>query len=134
MLGMDEWQMRASEMMHEFDRAHDWRWQVGMNGRSGGYVVLYQGGQKDGRPFAYPGKSVDQGEMFGDWDMDSLRERVRLVQQFDDLVVGLVLEFFSYCASFAIETQTVDVPTEVKVLVESGPTFGERQPNTIREG
>jgi ribosomal protein L37E len=30
----------------EFGRAHDWRWQVGFNGRSGGYLVLYSGEAK----------------------------------------------------------------------------------------
>ena len=32
--------------MDAFDEAHDFRWQVGMNGRSGGYLVLYEGGIK----------------------------------------------------------------------------------------
>ena len=30
-------------LMDEFGTAHNYRWQVGMNGRSGGYLVLYQG-------------------------------------------------------------------------------------------
>ena len=30
----------------EFDRIHDWQWQIGTNGRSGGYLVLYQVGRK----------------------------------------------------------------------------------------
>lgn len=34
------------ELMDDFNMAHDYRWQVGMNGRSGGYLVLYQGERK----------------------------------------------------------------------------------------
>ncbi len=32
--------------MEEFGRKHNWQWQAGINGRSGGYVVLYRGGIK----------------------------------------------------------------------------------------
>ena len=34
------------ELMDAFAEAHQFRWQVGMNGRSGGYLVLYEGGVK----------------------------------------------------------------------------------------
>ena len=34
------------ELIAEFDRKHDYQWQVGFNGRSGGYLVLYQGGKE----------------------------------------------------------------------------------------
>lgn len=34
------------ELMDAFNEAHQFRWQVGMNGRSGGYLVLYEGGIK----------------------------------------------------------------------------------------
>lgn len=32
--------------MDDFGRDHNYTWQAGMNGRSGGYLVLYQGGSK----------------------------------------------------------------------------------------
>jgi hypothetical protein len=32
-----------NSLMREFGEAYDYRWQAGMNGRSGGYLVLYQG-------------------------------------------------------------------------------------------
>ena len=31
------------ELMDDFARRHQFRWQAGMNGRSGGYLVLYEG-------------------------------------------------------------------------------------------
>ena len=33
-------------LIHNFGVEHDWVWQAGFNGRSGGYLVLYQGGCK----------------------------------------------------------------------------------------
>lgn len=36
-----------SAILHEFAIRHDYKWQTGQNGRSGGYLVLYQGGKKD---------------------------------------------------------------------------------------
>lgn len=33
-------------LIREFAAAHGYRWQAGFNGRSGGYLVLYEGGQK----------------------------------------------------------------------------------------
>jgi len=35
-------------LIAEFDRDFDYQWQAGFNGRSGGYLVLYRGGKKDG--------------------------------------------------------------------------------------
>ncbi|OGW81654.1 MAG: hypothetical protein A3G33_08345 [Omnitrophica bacterium RIFCSPLOWO2_12_FULL_44_17] len=36
-----------SAILHDFAIRHDYAWQIGQNGRSGGYLVLYQGGKKD---------------------------------------------------------------------------------------
>lgn len=35
-----------NDILREFAESHDFRWQIGTNGRSGGYCVLYQGGRK----------------------------------------------------------------------------------------
>lgn len=32
-----------TQIMHDFDANHDHEWQAGFNGRSGGYIVLYEG-------------------------------------------------------------------------------------------
>jgi hypothetical protein len=37
----------VNALIEAFERKHDWTWQVGFNGRSGGYLVLYQGGRKE---------------------------------------------------------------------------------------
>ena len=46
MLWITEWQEKLSDLLEDFGRRHEWNWQVGINGRSGGYVVLYRGGIK----------------------------------------------------------------------------------------
>ena len=46
MLGITDWQEKLSDLLEEFGRNHNWLWQAGINGRSSGYVVLYQGGIK----------------------------------------------------------------------------------------
>lgn len=46
LLEITQWQERLSDLLEEFGRAHNWLWQAGINGRSGGYVVLYRGGIK----------------------------------------------------------------------------------------
>ena len=46
LLDTTEFFFLRQDLMDAFDEAHDFRWQVGMNGRSGGYLVLYEGGIK----------------------------------------------------------------------------------------
>ncbi len=46
MLWITEWQEKLSDLLEDFGRRHNWQWQAGINGRSGGYVVLYRGGIK----------------------------------------------------------------------------------------
>ncbi len=41
---------QLNELIQDFNESHDYLWQAGWNGRSGGYLVLYQGGQ---RPSGY---------------------------------------------------------------------------------
>lgn len=42
-----------NDMIFEFGSQHDWQWQAGFNGRSGGYLVLYRGGWKPGEHKSY---------------------------------------------------------------------------------
>ncbi|MFA6175060.1 MAG: hypothetical protein WC765_00605 [Phycisphaerae bacterium] len=46
MLGLTQWHEKLSDLLEDFGRRHNWLWQAGINGRSGGYIVLYQGGIK----------------------------------------------------------------------------------------
>ena len=46
MFQIAEWQEKMSDLLEDFSRKYNWQWQAGINGRSGGYVVLYRGGIK----------------------------------------------------------------------------------------
>ena len=48
-----------NEMIWLFDMSHNYEWQAGFNGRSGGYLVLYKGGIKpDGTKYCKPGLEI----------------------------------------------------------------------------
>ncbi len=155
MLDMAEVYDSIHRLLSQWAAARDWQWQVGFNGRSGGYLVLYQGGLDhknarsaqcdvcgkltwhkqdtpctsnhcDGtlrvlpepRPqvVTYPGCGLDEGEGFADWSMDDLRDRVRLVQDFDRVCDAAVAEFISFCDNYRVAERGVMVPRTVKVL------------------
>lgn len=137
-------------IMQQFDEDHDYEWQVGFNGRSGGYIVLYHGGRKDtghksrctscgqlnftkieensnkcGRcnqptrvnltaprmqSFTLPGKSTDMGEDFVEWDMYSLKQRVKLVMEFDRMVEQCIKAFVDFCTNHEAVEETYHVP------------------------
>lgn len=144
-----------SDLIEGFDTAHGHTYQVGFNGRSGGYLVLYQGGAKDSgyksfcngcgqknyttiekttlcgacgeyaridyetppkEVYTTPGKSLDQGEDFLEWDVYSLKQRVKLVKEFDKLVKDCKKEFIYFCKSFTVKEETIQVPKKIKVL------------------
>ena len=146
-----------NEMIDEFGEQHDWKWQVGFNGRSGGYLVLYSGGwewseynsycvncgqrsfeavEETGRTcgrcgreslvnfkskdvYAYPGKSIDMHEDFDSWSIEELKERVKLVQEFDHLADRIVEEAAYIAENYHVEEETYSVPTSRKILVEN---------------
>ena len=141
-----------------FAMKHDYRWQVGFNGRSSGYLVLYRGfskpseyksfctkcGQRNYRTVedngckcgkcgaearvnykkppneigVYPGQSVDMDEDFNEWDIYSLRERVRLIQEFDWLCDSVLAHIVEMLEMYDVVEETVMRPETVKVLCE----------------
>lgn len=157
MLGISEWQEKLSDLLDDFGRQHNWIWQAGINGRSGGYVVLYQGGiqpsgyksycthcgqknyqlvpegqkgicgkceararinfkQPHMQVFTWPGKSVDMDTDFPDWGMEELIERVKLVQEFDQLSDAIVANYIDTCRNYRISEEEIFVPQTIKVL------------------
>lgn len=141
-----------------FAMEHNYLWQVGFNGRSSGYLVLYRGfskpseyksfctkcgqrnyrsveenGCKCGRCGAesrvnykkppneigvYPGQSVDMDEDFDEWDIYSLRDRVRLIQEFDRLCDRVLAHIVEMLEAYDVVEETVMRPETVKVLCE----------------
>ena len=150
LINMDEAYCNINDLIDEFDRSHNYAWQVGFNGRSGGYLVLYQGGRKAldyksrcthcgqlnyrtveetkgakcGRcgaearvdlikpimqSFTYSGRGTDMDEDFEDWDMYSLKERVKLVQEFDELCDKCLAELVWLIDNAEIEEEEYEV-------------------------
>lgn len=59
MLWITDWQEKLSDLLEGFGRRHDWLWQAGINGRSGGYIVMYKGGIK---PSGYKSYCIHCGQ------------------------------------------------------------------------
>lgn len=118
MLNSQKWNNHMGDLIDSFADAHNYSWQVGTNGRSGGYLVLYQGGIKNGKIICYPGRSSDQNENFDDWEMDEIKARVNIIRDFDMLASDIVIEFASFCRTYSVVDETIMVPTTIQVLKE----------------
>lgn len=146
-----------SRLIADFDRAHGYGWQAGINGRSDGCVVLYEGyrkpsdyksvcticgqrncksvedgsarcgrcGAEDARVDAelwdigcWPGRGIDMLDFdeFLEWDIDSLRDRVALVQDFDALCDDIVADFITTCRDYEVVEDVEMVPRRFKRL------------------
>lgn len=57
-------------------------------------------------------------EDFRDWSIEKLRERVRLVEEFDRLCDDIVAEAVWMADNMEVEEQEVYVPTTQRVLKE----------------
>jgi hypothetical protein len=104
-------------LMFEFGEEHDYRWQAGMNGRSGGYLVLYQGRTERNRAVSYPGRSTDMDEDFGEWTLSQLRDRTETVQSFDKLADAIVVEALWLAKHYTVEEETIFIEKTRPVLV-----------------
>ena len=158
MLDTDGFYDNINDLIEQFAIDHNYNWQVGFNGRSSGYLVLYQGGRKESgyksrctqcgqlnyrtveetknckcgvcgqetrvnlaKPvmqiFTHPGKATDMDEDFEDWDMYTLKQRVKLVQEFDKLCDDILAEVIYMIDNAEIEEKVEYIPQTRKVLV-----------------
>lgn len=94
---------------------------AGFNGRSSGYIVMYEAERKDGKFSVYPGRSIDMDEDFEDedeWDDDALRERVELVSKFDQLCDEIINHIVEFCETHTIVEDTIQVEKKITKCVE----------------
>ena len=160
-LWITDWQNQLSDLLEDFGRKYNFQWQAGINGRSGGYVVLYKGGikpsgyksycthcgqknyqavpegqigicgrcdakarvnfkQTDMQIFTWPGKDVDMYEDFEGRTLSEIRQRVELVQDFDQLCEDIVNEYIDTCRNYRISEEEILVPKTIKVLEPVG--------------
>mgnify|MGYP001582169833 CR=1 FL=1 len=107
-----------SEVLDDFAVKHEHRWQIGTNGRSSGYLVLYQGGtHPGGQHFSLPGRGLDESDAFDSWAIDNLRARVALVLDFDRTCEAACQAFLDYAVSHKVVERRVTVVRKVKVAV-----------------
>ena len=76
-------------------------------------------------PFAFPqelvtwpGKNIDQGEDFAEWETYTLKERVDLVWAFDKLAEDCVADFIDFCSTHEVEEVEVTTTRKVSTAVE----------------
>lgn len=90
---------RIHELCDRFGAQHNYEWQACFNGD---YLVLYMGDViPDMFIYLSPGIPIDMNIDFDDWSMDELRERVHLVQEFDQLADDIVNEAVEMAEKFS---------------------------------
>lgn len=157
MIQAEDFYDEIRELLSGFGADHNYYWQAGMNGRNGGYLVLYQGefklseyrsycnicGQKNYRSVTetgnicgrcgnhsrvdyttppkqisiYSGRGTDDGEDFRDWSIADIKERVKLVQEFDKLADAIVQRSIAIAKNYCIEDEEFLVSHTRKVLM-----------------
>lgn len=99
-----------SEMKESF--ASDWDYYPDFNGRSGGYIVLYNTCLVDGKRETYPGRPFPTvlDDDYEDIILSELREEVELVQAFDKWVDELLEQIVNLLSDIEIieETYTIE--------------------------
>jgi len=115
-----------SEALDDFAEQNEHRWLIGTNGRSSGYLVLYQGGiHPGGQRFSLPGRGLDESDDFDSWVTDELRDRVALVLDFDKACEAACQAFLDYAVSHKVEERMVTVVRKVKVAVPKSEAGGQ---------
>ena len=112
-LDCTELDMVVSDIMHDFQDKTGYA--MGINGRSGGYIVLYDTTRD---PYTnavnvLPGRGIDMNAEFPVWDIDSLRERAELVAEFDETCEQIVEAFMQFVLDAEIieQTRTIEITT-----------------------
>lgn len=122
LLDVEEVNEGLQHIIREWEIERKFEWQVGFNGRSSGYIVLYRGGKHpDGRVFSWPGKSVDDAyelDGFSNWELKDFQDKAKFISEFDLLADQLLTAFVGYLENYDVVDETVHVPRTVKVLVE----------------
>ena len=107
-----------SELFNEFTAKTGYT--VGFNGRSSGYLVLYdtEYNLETDTLVTYPGRNIDQYEDFEDWSLEDLQERVQLVTEFDQLCDDCRETFIKILKEYNIVEDIEYKPVHIKRLVE----------------
>ena len=106
MMNVDSFYDEINWLIHDFDYDHDYEWQAGFNGRSGGYLVLYRGGKRqDGTTYSYPGKSIE---------LEDVPVKVR--KAFRQLAINIVKTVEDMAKNCEVKEEEIQVTKTVKVI------------------
>lgn len=112
-----EYDWELSELMHDF-RSH-YHYDVGFNGRSGGYLVLYEMtyDPKNHKWSTYPLRSIDEDvkSEIDDWSTDEIKQKFLLLKAFDTLCDDIRALFISFVKKSKVRTITFLKPTEQQI-------------------
>ncbi len=100
---------RIQELIDDFNAEHDFRWQAAFNGRSGGYLVLYQGGSK-------PSEHKSFCRFCGQRNFTSVKETGNVCGRSGSLADNIVLEVKSIAESCSVREEVYYEPKTRKVL------------------
>ena len=93
---------------------------AGFNGRSGGYIVLYDTTRDENGIIRTILHEIDKYEDFEDWDDNRLKARVELVQRFDELCDTIRDIFIEYVNNSVIKTVPVTSIRYETIAVRAG--------------
>lgn len=110
---------QINDILGNWSEEQNYHYQAAFNGRSNGYIVMIHGGRhENGQVYSQPGKSIDMGEDFSDWDEEDLKARVELVESFDTMVENCKDTFIDACKRYEIKRKMIMVEKEVEYLAE----------------
>ena len=90
----------------------DTGYNCGFNGRSSGYLVLYDTDWVQGKLVTYPGRGIDMDADFAEWDSKDLAERVKLIKRFDRMCDNIrdgMIDILSCSSEETYEVSTISV-------------------------
>ena len=73
----------------------------------------------------YPGRGTDDDEDFTDWDIEQLKDRVKLVQDLDRLADAMVQQAVDLTKNYEVQVEEYFVPQSRKVLKALLTPYGE---------
>ena len=125
MLDVDYWdsdlKIFIDDLIQDFEI--ETGYSAGFNGRSDGYLVMYDTKCVNGKRQVYPGRSVDDYTFDeymdkDEFDMQDLRDKVKLVQTFDTLCNRIIDECIYFAENYKVVEEEYTETKIRKVLQE----------------
>lgn len=117
-INIEEYNDEQSKLFHQFTKETGYA--AGFNGRSNGYVVLYDTeldySSNPPTRRIYYGRNIDQYANFEEWSIDELHERYHVIHKFDQLCEDLKDLLLKYVNSGVVEEEEYTVVKVRKTL------------------